>query len=210
MRNQIPTVPESQVTDEAVYLSRRQMLTAAAVSTAACLSSGAAQLVEPSPEVNDPAPGWMHSLNNGATHSALSTNETLTPYEYVTGYNNFYEFGTSKDDPASNSGQFQPFPWEIEIAGLAEKTGRFELEDVLKDLAVEERIYRLRCVEAWSMVIPWLGVSLGAVLKRSVVLGTSLLRRSIGQSKCRVSAHSSRPSITLIWRVCGWMRLCIR
>lgn len=166
MRNQIPTVPESQVTDEAVYLSRRQMLTAAAVSTAACLSSGAAQLVEPSPEGNDPAPGWMHSLNNGATHSALSTSETLTPYEYVTGYNNFYEFGTSKDDPASNSGQFQPFPWEVEIAGLAEKTGRFELEDVLKGLAVEERIYRLRCVEAWSMVIPWLGVSLGAVLKR--------------------------------------------
>jgi sulfoxide reductase catalytic subunit YedY len=87
-------------------------------------------------------------------------------YEDITGYNNFYEFGTGKEDPAANSGLFKPAPWTVKIAGEAEVTGEFALEDVLKPHALEERVYRLRCVEAWSMVIPWVGIPLGDVLER--------------------------------------------
>ena len=87
-------------------------------------------------------------------------------YEEVTGYNNYYEFGTNKADPARNSSLFKAQPWSVTVAGKAGVTGTFTLEDLLKGHALEERIYRLRCVEAWSMVIPWIGIPLAAVLKR--------------------------------------------
>ncbi|HET9190557.1 MAG TPA: protein-methionine-sulfoxide reductase catalytic subunit MsrP, partial [Rudaea sp.] len=89
-----------------------------------------------------------------------------TTFQDATHYNNFYEFGTGKGDPAARSGAFQPRPWSVEIAGLAEKTGRFTLDDMLKGQALEERIYRMRCVEGWSMVIPWAGFPLADLLKR--------------------------------------------
>jgi sulfoxide reductase catalytic subunit YedY len=92
--------------------------------------------------------------------------EQPTRYKDATHYNNYYEFGTGKGDPAENSGRFRAQPWSVEIAGHAEVTGRFTLEDILKPHALEERIYRMRCVEAWSMVIPWVGFPLGDLLKR--------------------------------------------
>jgi sulfoxide reductase catalytic subunit YedY len=92
--------------------------------------------------------------------------EAPTQYKDATHYNNYYEFGTSKGDAAENSGRFHPQPWNVEIAGHAEVTGHFTLEDILKPHALEERIYRMRCVEAWSMVIPWVGIPLGDLLKR--------------------------------------------
>jgi sulfoxide reductase catalytic subunit YedY len=95
----------------------------------------------------------------GATDSPNS-------YEDITTYNNFYEFGTDKDDPAKNSGKFRPKPWSVAVTGEVGRPGTYTLEDLLKPHAVEERIYRLRCVEAWSMVIPWLGFPLGELLKR--------------------------------------------
>lgn len=91
---------------------------------------------------------------------------TQTRYQDATHYNNFYEFGTGKGDPAANSGSFHPAPWSVEIAGHAQKTGHFTLEDILKRHPLEERIYRMRCVEAWSMVIPWVGFPLADLLKR--------------------------------------------
>ena len=92
--------------------------------------------------------------------------ETLTPEEAVTTYNNFYELGTGKDDPANNADQLKTDDWMIEVEGHAGVTGKFSLEDIIKKQQLEERIYRLRCVEAWSMVIPWVGFSLADMLKQ--------------------------------------------
>jgi sulfoxide reductase catalytic subunit YedY len=90
----------------------------------------------------------------------------LTDYEYVTTYNNFYEFGTGKSDPSENAGSLKTRPWQIRVDGECEKPGAIGIEDLLSGFTQEERIYRLRCVEAWSMVIPWVGFPLGDLLKR--------------------------------------------
>lgn len=92
--------------------------------------------------------------------------DKLTPEDAVTSYNNFYELGTGKDDPVRNANQLKTDGWTIEVEGHAEKTGKFDLEDIIKKQQLEERIYRLRCVEAWSMVIPWVGFSLAEMLKQ--------------------------------------------
>ena len=99
--------------------------------------------------------------------SALSTTEPLTEREAVTTYNNFYEFGTDKSDPAKNAKNFKTTPWTITVDGLAGKPGKFLLEDFIKPSTVEDRIYRFRCVEAWSMVVPWRGIPLADVIKRA-------------------------------------------
>jgi sulfoxide reductase catalytic subunit YedY len=98
--------------------------------------------------------------------TAFGESEKLTTYDGLTGYNNFYEFGTGKSDPANNAHTLRPEPWTVEIAGLAGKTGKFSFEDLIKPHELEERIYRLRCVEAWSMVIPWVGIPLANIIKR--------------------------------------------
>jgi len=95
-----------------------------------------------------------------------SVSEAPNTWEEITTYNNFYEFGLDKADPSERSGSFKPRPWSVEIAGEATKTGRYTLEDILKPHALEERIYRFRCVEAWSRIVPWLGIPLGDLLQR--------------------------------------------
>ena len=146
-------IAPSEITPERSYLSRRELLQGAlavgAGAAAPALALGATQ----------------RSLQF-ARNARYSTDEKLTSYEDITTYNNFYEFGTAKSAPAANSGRFKTTPWSISIAGEAEVTGTFSLDDLLEPHALEERIYRMRCVEAWSMVIPWVGVPLGAVLKR--------------------------------------------
>jgi len=97
--------------------------------------------------------------------SSFSTTETPNSFEDISTYNNFYEFGMRKVDPFENSQEFKPRPWTIEVAGHAEKTGRYDFDDFMKPFDLEERIYRMRCVEAWSMVIPWVGVPLADVVK---------------------------------------------
>ncbi len=89
----------------------------------------------------------------------------MNSYEDITTYNNFYEFGMQKTDPFNNSGQFEPKPWTVKVSGKAKKTGVFDLDDLIDFNALEERIYRLRCVEAWSMVIPWQGFPLSEIIK---------------------------------------------
>ncbi|MCB1887542.1 MAG: protein-methionine-sulfoxide reductase catalytic subunit MsrP [Rhodocyclaceae bacterium] len=105
--------------------------------------------------------------------SPLSTDESLTGRKAVLGYNNFYEFGTDKEDPARNAGVMQTRPWEVRVEGLVARPKTFGLEDLLKLAPLEERIYRLRCVEAWSMVVPWIGYSLSALLKQVEPLGSA-------------------------------------
>jgi sulfoxide reductase catalytic subunit YedY len=150
-------IRSSEITPEAVFLTRRDALRGA-LAAAGALGLGTAW---PS-HAAAPTPAPLNFTRN----DRYSIKEPTNSYEDVTGYNNFYEFGTRKDDPAAHSGNFKPAPWTVKISGAAEVTGEFALEDVLKPHALEERVYRLRCVEAWSMVIPWVGIPLGDVLKR--------------------------------------------
>ncbi|MEI4472065.1 protein-methionine-sulfoxide reductase catalytic subunit MsrP [Frigidibacter sp. MR17.24] len=143
-----PTIGWSQVTPRADYLNRRQIM-------AGALGLGLAGLAGPAAAKLDYVP------------SKFSTDETPNTLEEITSYNNFYEFGTGKSDPMNYSGQFQPEPWTVEIGGLVDKPGTWGLDDVLKGITLEERIYRLRCVEAWSMVIPWIGFPLSALLEKA-------------------------------------------
>ena len=154
-----PDIKPSEITPESVYLSRRELLAEAAAS-GLIASIAPSAFAAPTP-AGAPAPTLQFQRN--AKYSAMQTPNT---YEQITNYNNFYEFGVDKTDPARYSGNFKPHPWSVEIAGEADKTGKFTLEDLLKPHPLEERIYRLRCVEAWSMVIPWVGFPLGDLLKR--------------------------------------------
>jgi len=110
--------------------------------------------------------GLLASALPSVSHASLQPDDEVTPEGIVTQYNNFYEFGMDKGDPAENAHKLTTEPWTVEVAGEAAKTGKFSIEDVLKGLTVEERIYRFRCVEAWSMVVPWQGISLRKVLEK--------------------------------------------
>jgi sulfoxide reductase catalytic subunit YedY len=146
-----PTEPAaSEITPKSIYLRRRDLLAGAA---AVGLSALAAGRLEASPLQ--------------AAKSPLSTtDEPLTPRKDATTYNNFYEFGTDKDDPSKHAHTLKTQPWKVKIDGLADKGATFDFDDLVKSAALEERIYRMRCVEGWSMVIPWIGVPLAEVLKR--------------------------------------------
>jgi methionine sulfoxide reductase catalytic subunit len=147
----------SDVTPESLYMRRREFLATAAVPVLA----GTASLFGGG---NAAAQGTGQKL--AATKSPLSTTEEQTPFEDVTSYNNFYEFGSDKSDPSRNSKNFKTRPWTVTIDGAVAKGGKFAIDDLVKPYQLEERIYRLRCVEAWSMVIPWIGFPLGDLLKK--------------------------------------------
>ena len=111
-------------------------------------------------------PDERRAILEGVVSSEFSTDEKPNSYMDITTYNNYYEFGVRKEDPYRNSQDFKSQPWSIEVSGDAEITGTFALEDFVKPHTLEERIYRLRCVEAWSMVIPWVGIPLADVIKQ--------------------------------------------
>jgi sulfoxide reductase catalytic subunit YedY len=155
-----PTIRPSEITDEAVYLDRRRFLANAGIAAAGVLGAAPAlAALARSPE----ATGRMLE---GVRESALSTDQPPNSWDDITTYNNFYEFGTGKEDPARNAQEFRTSPWTVDISGECDRPGSYALEDVVGPHALEERIYRLRCVEAWSMVIPWVGIPLAAILKR--------------------------------------------
>jgi methionine sulfoxide reductase catalytic subunit len=137
------SIRPSEITSPEVFFNRRQILSAA-------LASYASPLLAALPVSN----------------AKYSVNEPPNKYQDITTYNNYYEFGTDKSDPAQNAQKFKTKPWTVAVEGEAEITGRYDLEDLLKPHALEERVYRFRCVEAWSMVVPWLGFPLGDLLKR--------------------------------------------
>ncbi len=150
-------IKPSEITPKQNFLNRRDLIRAsvAAAGTAAALPSIAASL-----------PTARKAKLSGVIKSPLSTDEAPNSYEDVTTYNNFYEFGTGKSDPYRNAQDFEPRPWTLDVSGEADVTGQFDLDDFVKPYTLEERIYRFRCVEAWSMVIPWVGIPLADVIKR--------------------------------------------
>jgi sulfoxide reductase catalytic subunit YedY len=160
-------IPSSAITPESVYRNRREFMRGAIGLTA--LGLGGAALAKPGNVADDvevAGPAWMKTQIAAASPGKADRAEALTPYQHVTGYNNFYEFGYDKTDPAAHADRLTTDPWQVEIAGEVAKPGNYHLEDLLKDITLEERIYRLRCVEAWSMVIPWIGFPLADLLKR--------------------------------------------
>ena len=151
-------IPSSEITPQGLYLRRRELLTGAAAVGAAAL-------------IGAPADARAGALT--ATKSPLSTDETVTRKADATTYNNYYEFGLDKGDPAKNAGTLKISPWTVKIDGLVAKPATFGLEDIVKDAKLEERVYRMRCVEGWSMVIPWIGFSLSELLARVEPLGSA-------------------------------------
>ncbi len=145
-------IKSSDITDESVYLRRREfMQTTAGIALLPFVKMVAAKTEETLPYIKN---------------AGLSSKEKLTDYSAITTYNNFYEFGTDKESPAKYAGRLTTSPWSIVIDGEVNKPGRYQLEDILNPHTLEERIYRLRCVERWSMVVPWIGFSLADLIKR--------------------------------------------
>jgi sulfoxide reductase catalytic subunit YedY len=147
----------SEITSKDNYINRRQFIKAGAAAGGIALAPSALGAVVPRDQF---------AKLPGISSSEFSTDETPTSFDDVTTYNNYWEFGTAKEDPALYSTEFEPHPWRIAVDGHAEKTGSFDFDDFIKPFDLEERIYRMRCVEAWSMVIPWVGISLADVVKR--------------------------------------------
>ena len=154
----------SEITPRADYESRRDLLKlmagGAAGAALAAFASREALAQTERPNKLAPLPGAK-----SAVPGAISMDK-LTDYKDASTYNNYYEFGTDKADPAKNAGTLKTRPWTVEVEGLVKKPGKYGIEDLLKLSAQEERIYRLRCVEGWSMVIPWIGYSLAELIKK--------------------------------------------
>jgi sulfoxide reductase catalytic subunit YedY len=146
-------IPESEITPERLYVRRREFLrTAAGIGAVTALGA---------------AVPWLATHAEALPDAGASTrDDELTPLDKVTSYNNFYEFGTDKGDPKKHAHTLEPRPWTVRVDGEVQKVQTFDIDDLLKAFPAEERVYRLRCVEAWSMVIPWQGFELGALLRR--------------------------------------------
>ncbi len=152
-------IASSEIPPREVYRERRRFLQAAAglgLIAGAGLATGIAQAAVVQPQVR-------HKIGP-MVKGPYGTDEKLTPYEDVTTYNNFYEFGTDKSDPSRNAGTLRTKPWTVSIEGEVKKPKRIALDDLLKLAPLEERIYRMRCVEGWSMVIPWVGFPLARLI----------------------------------------------
>jgi methionine sulfoxide reductase catalytic subunit len=148
-----PRFAANEITDPKLYLSRRELISGAA----------AALVLAPSPGVAaTPALQALSATRN----AAFSVNDAPTKVEAATTYNNFYEFGVNKDDPARLGHTLRPRPWTVQVDGLVNKPKTFDIDELMRLFPLEERVYALRCVEAWSMVIPWIGFSLASLLKR--------------------------------------------
>ena len=145
-----PIPPATEITPKSCFLSRRRLIAGMGAGLGAGLMSLA-------------SPGFARSLPP-ATPGPYSTDAPLTSQEVATGYCNFFEFGPAKDDPSRHAHALQTDPWSVQIDGLVDRPGPIALEDLLARFALQERIYRLRCVEAWSMVIPWIGFPLADLL----------------------------------------------
>ena len=152
-----PQIASSEITPESVWLNRRNLMKAAAAG---------AGLVAAGETMADSSAPLALDFASAPDDSAFKAKEDLTPYEAATTYNNFYEFGTNKSDPARYAAAMTTDPWEIKVGGLVKKPGKLHLEDILGGFDLEERIYRFRCVEAWSMVVPWIGFPLSTLLER--------------------------------------------
>ena len=161
-----PDIRSSEITPKSVYLRRREFIQA---SAAALVAAGFSSVANPAQAQG----GGLAKLPN-VQKSPLSTNEPPSLYEHITSYNNFYEFAPGAGDgPKNNSKNFKPRPWKIKIDGLVGKPGEYDIDDFIKPYTLEERVYRFRCVEAWSFVIPWVGIPLSEFIKRAEPQGSA-------------------------------------
>jgi methionine sulfoxide reductase catalytic subunit len=149
-----PRFRSSEITDEKLYLRRREFI----AGTAAVMLAGCQVDAAPTPAQGAPLPATRNDT--------FSVKDPLTKWESATTYNNFYEFGLDKDDPAREAHRLRVRPWTLRVEGLVHKPRTFDIDELLKAFPLEERVYSLRCVEAWSMIIPWVGFPLAALLKR--------------------------------------------
>ena len=152
-------IAPSEITPKALYLRRREFIQGIAAG-AGLIAAGGLGALAVSPEVR------AQTKIPGVKESPFSTDEKPNSFEDITSYNNFYELGTDKADPKRNAHLLQPRPWTLRVDGECDAPGEIGIEDILSGFPQEERIYRLRCVEAWAMVVPWVGFPLGDLLKR--------------------------------------------
>jgi sulfoxide reductase catalytic subunit YedY len=153
-------IPSSEITDEKLYNNRREFLKTA--SAAFCAATAGIMI----PGCATAAAPELLQTGKKSPYDADPKVDMPTPYEDVTTYNNFYEFGTDKSDPARNATKFRTKPWTVSVEGLVKTPKKYALEDLIKGFTMEDRIYRMRCVERWSMVIPWMGFPLADLIKR--------------------------------------------
>jgi sulfoxide reductase catalytic subunit YedY len=153
-------IPSSEITPEGVYVNRRRFLKAAVAAGALGTALGPKALEALGDGDDQEIPARFARMRS-------DQDEPLNTYRQVTTYNNFYEFGTQKTDPHQNSGDFNPRPWTVRIDGDCAKPGDYTLDDILRGQTMEDRVYRMRCVEAWSMVIPWYGFPLANLIDRA-------------------------------------------
>src|SRR6266550_5172834 len=162
-------IKSSEITDEKAYLNRRLFMRGAILAGSAVATGFIYRELNPPPAVIEDRPriaGLVTTPSDDAMRQGFELNEPLTSFEDITNYNNFYEFSTEKRSVASEARGFVTRPWAVEVGGLAGKPKVFDIDDLLKLAPQEERIYRHRCVEGWSMVIPWVGFPLAALLKQ--------------------------------------------
>ena len=153
-------IPSSEITPEHLYYSRRDFIRTAATAVAGAAAAGTVSACG----MDDEALAQAGFAN--LARSPFSTSEKPNTFEAITIYNNFYEFGTDKSDPARYAGRLKVSPWKVKVDGLVTRPADYTIEDIIRSASLEERVYRLRCVEAWSMVIPWVGLPLASFLKR--------------------------------------------
>jgi len=158
----IPEIASSEITSESAYLKRREFVRAAGLAALPALGALSSSTVAADATGGKPL---VYSKAASVADGFLSA-ESLTPFSDITAYGNFYEFGTDKGDPAKYAHEMTVDPWSIEVTGAVHQAGKLHLEDLLTGFDLQERIYRLRCVEAWSMVVPWVGIPLADLLQR--------------------------------------------
>jgi len=204
-----PDIPSSEITSASEYLrcvNRRRFLRGAAagmaaLGAAALGAGGLASAIDPRPVFADTGEKLK------TVHSPLTTTgEPLTPFNDVTHYNNFYEFGVNKGDPAKNAGGLPTRPWSVKVEGKVEKPLTFDIEDLLKLRPLEDRVYRLRCVEAWSMVIPWVGYSLSELIKECKPLPSAKYVEFVSYFDRHVEKWSGEDA-TIVWPYTEGLRM---
>ncbi|MEA2639106.1 MAG: methionine sulfoxide reductase catalytic subunit [Chloroflexota bacterium] len=173
MNNLPKEPPSSEITPQRLYLKRREFIKNGvyALGTAAAMGGGLLYLVGKSPPPDQPSVASAAEVAASEGYSVVENHiydvdETPNSYKDITTYNNFYEFGLDKSDPARNAGTLRPHPWTISVEGEVAKPQTLDVDTLLTSFTQEQRVYRMRCVEAWSLVIPWVGFPLGDLIKR--------------------------------------------
>lgn len=193
------SIPSSEITPRSAFMSRRAFMAAGAIGAAALAIDGADHLLRPKPVMADT--GKLATVSSQYSGKGLK----LTSLYDITHYNNFYEFGTSKDDPARYAGKLQTHPWSVQVEGLVKKPKTFDLEALMKLRPLEDRVYRFRCVEAWSMVIPWVGYSLSEFINQCEPLSSAKYIQFI--SVDRPSQEPGINSVGLDWPYSEGLRM---